>query len=769
MALTSGTKLGPYEIVAPLGAGGMGEVYRATDSKLGRDVALKVLPAGMAHDPERLARFRREAKTLAQLDHPNIVTIHSVEESDGVHFLTMQLVEGQSLDRLIPQGGLPIERIVEIGGALADALAAAHEKGIVHRDLKPANVMVGAAESVKMLDFGLAKETRATDPADATLTSAAHTAPGIVMGTPAYMSPEQLQGRALDHRTDLFSLGILLHEMATGQRPFRGPSSAELASSILRDTPALVTDVRSDLPSDLARIIRRCLEKDPRHRVQTARDVANEFRDLRRAAHATPLEPVPLPSVTTPDSGAAPSIAVLPFANMSTDKEQEYFSDGLAEEIINLLVQAAELKVIARTSSFAFRGREEDVRKIAQTLNVTHILEGSVRRAGNRIRVAAQLIAATDGSHLWSERYDRELSDIFAVQDEISAAITGALRVKLSGGTAPQRYIPKLAAYEAYLKARYLEAKVTPESLELARRYYEQASELDPAFGLAHVGLGYYWSTLTHFGRCPAHKAVPAARAAIQRALQIDPSLPDAHAFLGYLAAIYDMDWAAAERHFDFPMAKQAGFAIIRPMYSGFQFLRGNVEQAIKLAQRAIEEDPLDVWSRMNLHAYLQAAGRDSDALEQLKKVLELDENQVVALVSMAMIHADKGDLPQALVIARRAYAIGPWLPDTIGVLAALLRRNGDDAESRSLAQALGSDEALGDARAHALFHLLCGELDLGADWIEKAIEQRDASTMFYLRFVVCKGLRASHRWPKIAKMVNMPVGAQAQASTLLR
>ncbi len=282
MPLTPGTRLGPYEILAPLGAGGMGEVYRATDTKLGRDIALKVLPAEMAHDPERLARFRREAKALAQLDHPNIVTIHSVEECDGVHFLTMQLVEGQPLDRLIPAGGLPVEQIVEIAGALGDALAAAHEKGIVHRDLKPANVMVSNEGRVKVLDFGLAKDVGASDPADATLTSDHRTQAGVVMGTPAYMSPEQTSGRPLDHRTDIFSLGVVLHEMATGRRPFDGNSSAELVSAILRDTAPPVTDVRPDLPSDLARIIRRCLEKDPRHRVQTARDVSNEFRDLAR-------------------------------------------------------------------------------------------------------------------------------------------------------------------------------------------------------------------------------------------------------------------------------------------------------------------------------------------------------------------------------------------------------------------------------------------------------------------------------------------------------
>ena len=443
---------------------------------------------------------------------------------------------------------------------------------------------------------------------------------------------------------------------------------------------------------------------------------------------------------------------------MSADKDQEYFSDGLAEEIINLLAKIPGLKVIARTSAFAFRGKEQDIRGIADTLGVTHVLEGSVRRAGSRLRITAQLIHAADGTHLWSERYDREMSDIFAVQDDIAAAIAGALRVKLSGEATPQRYVPKFAAYEAYLKARYLQAKVTPESLEQARRYYEQAIEIDPAFGLARVGVGFYWVAMAIFGRYPAGEAVLAARDEAQRALQIDASLPDAHALLGYLAAIYDLDWAAAERHFDFPAAKQVGTTITRPLYGWFQFLRGNVEQAITLAERAIEEDPLDVWSRMNLHAYLQAAGREREALEQLKKVLELDENQAVALVSMAMIQADQGDLQEALATARHAHSTGPWLPETIGVLAALLRRSGDEAESQSVAKTLGSGEALGDARAHALFHLLCGEVDKGADWAEKAIKEHDLSmTMIYLRFVVCKGLRASHRWPKIARMVNLP------------
>jgi len=511
--------------------------------------------------------------------------------------------------------------------------------------------------------------------------------------------------------------------------------------------------LRPDAVTSLREELRKWYQPDIiEHWVDGLRKAGLEISESKKEEQKlTSSGPVPL----------APSIAVLPFANMSDDKEQDYFSDGLAEEILNLLSQVPGLKVIARTSAFAFRGKEQDIRKIAETLGVSTVLEGSVRRSGNRIRVTAQLINATDGSHLWSERYDRDLSDIFAVQDEISAAIGKALRVKLSPDAATQRYTPELPAYEAYLKARHQQAKVTPDSMELARRFYERASELDPAFAMPHIGLGFYWFNLAHFGRHSPDECVPAARDEVKRALEIDPKLPEAHAFLGYLAAMYDMDWAAADRHFDVPMAKEVGFGLIRPLYGWVQFWRGNVAQAIQLAQRAIEEDPLEVWARMNLHAYLQTAGRIDEALEQLKRVLELDENQVVAMVSMATMYADKGDMAEAMKMARRTYAIGPWFADGIGVLAGLTKRSGQEIEP-SLAKALGSGEAIGDARAHALYHLLCGEIEEGADWAEKAIEQHDSSMMLYLRFVVSKRLRASHRWPKIARMMRLPIEAQS-------
>ena len=740
MSQSIGDRLGAYEILAPIGAGGMGEVYRAKDTRLGRDVALKILPAHLAADRDRLSRFHREARAVAALNHPNVVTLYSVEESEGVHFLTMELVDGQALSAAIPPEGWPVARAVDVAVAVTDAIADAHSKGIVHRDLKPANVMITRDGRVKVLDFGLAKEMRGLAADEETVASFDQTKAGVVMGTPAYMSPEQISGAAIDHRTDIFSIGLLLYEMTTGRRPFQGRTHAELSASILRDSPRPLSGTH--VPAAVAALIERCLAKRAGDRIQTAHGLVSELRTVNRPAAS---------------STSRPSIAVLPFANLSADKEQEYFSDGLAEEIINLLAKVDGLKVIARTSSFAFRGKAEDVRRIAEALDVAHVLEGSVRRAGSRIRVTAQLIAAVDGGQVWSERYDRELTDIFAVQDEISAAITGALRLKLSGAAAaPQRYMPTLPAYDAYLKAKHHLAKVTPESLELAKRCYESAIELDPAFALAHVGLASYWQTMTIFGQCPPHRSVPTARAAIQRAMQIDASLPEAHALSGYLTAFYDLDWEAVERHFAFPMAQQVGNAIVRPMYGGVLFQRGHAEQAIALAERAIEEDPLEVWPRMNLHAYLQAAGRDKDAYAQAKKVLELDPNLVVARVSVAHFHAVWGEMPEAVAAARLAREVGPWYPDAIATLAAVLKVSGEESEARALYQLLGTGKEFGDARAQAVYYLLCGDVETGADWTEKAIAERDHSMMYYVRFVISKGLRASSRWPAIARMMNL-------------
>src|ERR1022692_4786901 len=504
MPLSSGTRLGPYEIQSPLGAGGMGEVYRATETKLGPDGALKVLPAEMAQDPERLGRFRREAKALAQLDHPNIVAIRSVEESDGVHFLTMQLVEGQPLDRLICAGGLPLEQIVEIASALGDALAAAHEKGIVHRDLKPANVMVSHEGRVKVLDFGLAKDVRGSNLGDATMTSDSRTEVGVVMGTPAYMSPEQTSGRPLDHRSDIFSLGVLLHEMATGRRPFEGTSSAELVSSMLRDTPPSVTDERPDLPDALARIVRRCLEKDPRHRLQTARDVSNEFRDMSRTASRPTSISTAAPRMAAPlDSGAARVdegfwVAGLPFKHGS-NADLAALADGLTDDTITGLSKFSYLRVIARSSSSRYAGQSVDVRSAGKELNARYVMEGTLRQAGSKLRLAVQLVDSISGAHLWAENYERAFSPetIFELQDDLVprivstvADMNGVLPRSMSEGLR-SRPPDQLSPYEAVLRSFAYTYSATPQELAPARSGRELAVRKSPAYADAWAMLAF--------------------------------------------------------------------------------------------------------------------------------------------------------------------------------------------------------------------------------------------------------------------------------------
>jgi len=503
MSLIPGTRIGHYDIIGSLGAGGMGEVYRASDTKLGRDVALKVLPAHLAHDAERLARFQREARAVAALNHPHIVTIHSVEEAkpsagsgqDAIHFLTMELVEGQSLDRLIPESGLSVDRICVLAIALADALAAAHDKSIVHRDLKPSNVMVTPDGRVKVLDFGLAKVKADDTPRDGKTVTALHTREGVVMGTMPYMSPEQVAGRTVDHRTDIFSLGVMLYEMASGRRPFEGASSIELGSAILRDTPPLVTDVRGDLPSDLARVIRRCLEKDPRDRIQTARDVGNECRELSRhvsqaGTTATSARGFTAggPRSVTQDEGFW--VAVLPFRYRGGNADLEALADGLSEEIVTGLSRFSYLRVIARSSTSRYANTAADVRTVGKEIGARYVMEGSLRQAGPRLRIAVQLLDTSSGAHVWAETYDRAVSPdaIFELQDELVPRIVstaadwyGVLPHSMSEALRIKR-ADQLSAYEAVLRSFGYWERRTPEEHASARTGLERAVQQAPAY-----------------------------------------------------------------------------------------------------------------------------------------------------------------------------------------------------------------------------------------------------------------------------------------------
>ena len=457
-----------------------------------------------------------------------------------------------------------------------------------------------------------------------------------------------------------------------------------------------------------------------------------------------------------------PSIAVLPFANLSGDKEQEYFSDGLAEEGINALAKFPGLKVIARTSAFAFKGQNTDIRRIAETLGVANILEGSVRRSGNRIRVNAQLITATDGTHLWSERYDRELADVFAVQDEISAAISDALQVRLSPQTAAkQRYTPKLPAYEALLKARHFHWRVTAESMDQAKPFYEQAIALDPQFALAHALYADYLIGRATIGMSPLREVAPGIRSLAQRALELDASLADAHAPLCMLAAVHDYDWKEAKHQFALATPGGQGSPQAH-MECGWAFLfgSGRREEAVEQLRLAVQGDPLHLTHRGILAVCVAAAGHYAEAEELLQQSRELDPNFFLTHYNLAGIYTARQMFAEALPCAEKAYSLAPWYPAVIGMYAGLLVRVGQPDRGKDVLKALGSSETYGTARGLAVFHTCCGQIDLAADWFEKAIEERDPYAPALLQSVIGEPLRLSPRWPKLAALMNLSASA---------
>ncbi len=764
MALATGTHLGTYEILGPLGAGGMGEVYRARDTRLGREIAIKVLPADVASSPDRVTRFEREARTVAGLNHPNIVVLHSVEDEDGVRFLTMELVEGQTLSTLVAPGGLPLPKLIELAVPLTDALVAAHEKGVIHRDLKPGNVMVTREGRVKVLDFGLAKMMGADAPV-AQGASLAVTADGPisgeghVVGTVPYMAPEQLRGEAVDARSDLFSLGVILYELATGRRPFTGETSIDVSHAILRNAPEPLSRVRTDLPGDFATLIDLCLQKSPRERVQTALDVNNALRRLRKMLERGEPE--------KPASDKMVSIAVLPFVNRSASADDEYFSDGLADELLNVLSKIKGLRVTARTSAFQFKGTKDDVPTIGRKLNVATLLDGSVRKAGNRIRVSVQLVQVSDSSHLWSETYDRTLEDIFAVQDDIAQSVVKELRTALLGEAADsdasgaaKAEVAQAArgrgtdpeAHRLNLLARHLIDRTTREDLPRAIEYLREAVARDPEYAVAWAELSRAYSRGANLGWVPVAEGYGRAREAVERALSLDPELPEGHAELARLRMTHDWDFRGAEASVTRALELAPGNAGVLNSAGVLAQSLGRLEEAIGLYRRALEQDPLSARSYLGLALTLSAAGRFGEAEAAYRKSLELAPQTAMARAGLSLTLLALGRGEEALAEARREpdEAFRSW------ALAIIHHGLGHAAESDAALQELIENYSEDSAFQIAEVSAVCGEVDRAFEWLERAYVQRDGGLAGMKANRLLHSLHGDPRWGTFVKKMGL-------------
>lgn len=708
MPFTVGSQVGPYEILAPIGEGGMGEVWKARDTRLNRIVAIKRLKG------QHSARFEQEARAIAALNHPHICQIFDI----GPDYLVLEYIEGTPL-----KGPLPLEQALRLASQIAGALEAAHAKGILHRDLKPGNVLV-TGNGAKLLDFGLAKST---EDANATQTIG-------VSGTPVYMSPEQGEGKALDARSDIFSFGSVLYELLAGQRAFKS------LASVVRDDPARLDSPASD-------VVLKCMRKSAADRYQSMAEV--------RAA----LEQVSANPARHGPASLNPSIAVLPFTNMSGDKDQEYFSDGLAEEILNLLAKIPGLKVIARTSSFAFRGKEQDITKIAETLRVRTILEGSVRKSGSRIRVTAQLIDASDGSHVWSERYDRQLNDVFEVQDEIAEAIAGALRLKLGPETRrdTRKHTPAAPAYEEFLKARHYLQNWSPDSATKAQECLRRALALDPGFALPHAELCRVFSIMVAENAMRPEEAARRMRTSAHAALEIDPSLPDAHWVLA-MAAVLDYDWKRAGEEFQVALSHEPVPSSVRIDYSVFYLAPlGRMIEAQEQMERALIDDPLNLYGRAALGAYLLASGRLKEGEAVESQVVELAPDFFIPHFYLASYRVLQGRLTEARADAEQTSGLAPWNPGATGLLAGVLSLTGDEAEARRLMSRLGDGSAFGSPLAFVDYHLSRSEFDQAADWYERLIEQRDIRAPWIAAHFFGDRITSHPRWPALRRKMNLP------------
>jgi TolB-like protein/Flp pilus assembly protein TadD len=747
----------------------MGEVYRAADTKLRREVAIKLLPTEMASSPERLELFRREARAVAALNHPHIVTIYSVEEAEGVHFLTMELVEGQGLDRLIPEQGLPLKKLLGIATALADALAAAHDKGIVHRDLKPANIMVGEGGRVKVLDFGLARMSgvRAEGPAGSELSTEMRTREGVVRGTVGYMSPEQVRGLPVDARSDIFAFGAVLYEMLTGRRAFQGATPADTLSAILNEEPLELSRAGAEFPPALERVVRHCLQKNREERFESARDVAFALREAGNFGIPSP-EPgtrarqrIPrlsswalalvgllalLAALFVGDvrglrrrlSGGATatrieSIAVLPLVNLSGDPQQDYFADGMTEELISDLARISALRVTSRTTVMRYKGSSKSLPEIAKELGVEAAVEGSVTRAGSQVKITAQLIDAVKDRHLWTDSFQRELKDVLALQGEVARAIAAEIGVRLTPQERSRLADKKTVnpeAYEAYLKGHYHLLRRTAADALKSLEYFQQAVQKQPDYALAYASIAEAYETAAGSvqGALAPKEAFPRAKAAAMRAVELDPTLAEPYATLAWSSFVFDRDWTTAENQFQRALQLNTNYAIAHENYAMFLVRMGRFDEAIGEMKGAQQLDPASLGVNTMMGIALSLARRDDEAIPWFRRVLDMDPNFLRARFGLGLALVHKKRYEEAISELQKGVEFSGGGAAQLGALGYAYAVANRRAEALAMVEKLkerSREHYVPPAMMSVVFSGL-GEKDQALAWLEKAIEEHD-------------------------------------------
>jgi len=753
--------IGRYRVTATLGAGGMGTVYRAYDEKLRRDVAIKLLHPVSCKDGD--TRILHEARASSALNHPGICTVYEVENEGSEAFIVMELVEGQPLVDLIPVGGLPFETVVRYGLQIVDALAYAHGRHVVHRDVKPSNLLVSGEGRIKILDFGLARQIephlgdRTTQSHSVLLESSA------LAGTLPYMAPEQLRGEPATTRTDVWSMGIVLYELATGRRPYEGDTSFTLSSMILSEGPRPLPE---HVKPGLKKIVLRCLARNPSERYQDAGQVHAALEaletpsDVATTHHAPASRPVRRASPRT----RVRSLAVLPLDNLSRESDEDYFADGMTDALITTLAQIGALRVISRTSVMRYKGTRQPLPEIARELNVDAIIEGTVLRSHGRVRIATQLIHAATDTHLWSKQYETDLRDVLALQSDVARAIAQEIQVQLSpqqkSRLAGSRPVDPVA-YEMFLKGRHFWYRRSPDALKMAVDYLQQAISLDPSHALAHAGLADAYVSLGWdlFGLSTPSESYPKARQAAQKALEIDPNCAEAHAALGCVVAQFDWDWAAGERAFQHAIDLKPQYGPVHIWYSHLLRAMGRTEASLAESRRALECDPLGLVLNMHMGWHHLYSRHYDQAVEQLIKTLELDPTFIIAHVFLGQAYEQKGEFSSAIAALEKAVELSKRHPAYLADLGhgyAVAGRRADALRTLDELSEMSSQRYVA-ARGIAEIHIGLDDPDTAFAWLDKAFLHRNGWLMHLRENPRYDRLRTDPRYPDLVRRMNFP------------